>query len=175
MSKRRAVQTRRAVRSEPTSAERRDGVPIRATKALSDTPGSHVRRSVLYAAKSNEDKRGSIEIQIADCRAEAEGEEVAEVYTDEGFSAYYGNRGDGLADAQAHCERLADEGIEGTLRAQHSDRLARGNVKRARHLVEIALWAMKAGVRVRCVHDPQTFESLLQAVVTGDRNFEDSD
>ena len=32
---------------------------------------------------------------------------------------------------------------------QHSDRLARGNAKQARHLVEIVTWAIKHDVTIR--------------------------
>ena len=58
--------------------------------------------------------------------------------------------------------------------AQHSDRLARGDGRTARHAVEIALWALKRDVRVRTIQDPDTFRDLLYAVVTGQRNHEDS-
>jgi hypothetical protein len=43
---------------------------------------------------------------------------------------------------------------------QHSDRLARGDGRSARHLVEIALWALKVGVTLRCVEDLDTFRDL---------------
>ena len=57
---------------------------------------------------------------------------------------------------------------------QHSDRLARGDGRVARHAVEIALWALKRDVRVRTIQDPDTFRDLIYAVVTGQRNHEDS-
>jgi hypothetical protein len=57
---------------------------------------------------------------------------------------------------------------------QHSDRLARGDGKLARHVVEIALWAIKADVKIRSLQDPDTFRDLLYAVVSGQRNHEDS-
>ena len=46
-------------------------------------------RAVVYAAKSTEDKRGSIATQLRDCRdlAECEGWEVVGEFRDEGFSA----------------------------------------------------------------------------------------
>jgi Recombinase/Homing endonuclease associated repeat/Recombinase zinc beta ribbon domain len=44
----------------------------------------------------------------------------------------------------------------------------------ARHTVEIALWGLKHDVRVRTLQDPETFRDLLYAVVTGQRNNEDS-
>ncbi len=43
-----------------------------------------------------------------------------------------------------------------------------------RHTVEIALWALKSDVVVRSIEDPYTFRDLLNAVVTGQRNHEDS-
>ena len=58
--------------------------------------------------------------------------------------------------------------------AQHSDRLARGDGRSARHAVEIALWAMKHDVAVHTLQDPDTFRDLLYAVVVGQRNHEDS-
>jgi DNA invertase Pin-like site-specific DNA recombinase len=127
--------------------------------------------AVLYAAKSTEDNRGSIPSQLADGRNFAceEGLEVVAEYSEQEVSAYKGNRGPELAAALEHVER-----IKGTLVAQHSDRLARGDGKRARHLVEIALWARKVGVEIRCVQDPSTFENLVLAAVMGERNMEDS-
>src|SRR4051812_22334564 len=106
--------------------------------------------AVIYAAKSTADVRGSIPDQIADCRALARGTsmalEVVGEYSDEAASAYKGNRGAGLVRALQHAER---EGA--TLIVQHSDRLARGDGDQARHLVELVLWARKAGVTLRSV------------------------
>jgi hypothetical protein len=50
---------------------------------------------------------------------------------------------------------------------QHSDRIARGAGKTARHVVEVALWAGKADVTIRSLQDGDTFRDLLYAVVTG--------
>jgi hypothetical protein len=44
----------------------------------------------------------------------------------------------------------------------------------ARHLIEVLLEARKKGFTLRSVEDDSTFESLLMAVVMGDRNHEDS-
>jgi DNA invertase Pin-like site-specific DNA recombinase len=137
--------------------------------------------AVAYAAKSNEDTHGSIETQLADARelARRDGLDLPpeREFKDEAKSAYHGNRGPNLARAMAECERLAREGDEDhkpVLIVQHSDRLARGDAKQAKHLVEYALWAIKAGVTIRSMQDPQTFGDLLYAVVTGQRNHEDS-
>lgn len=132
---------------------------------------------VIYAAKSTEDKRGSIPDQVDDCRgaiAREPGRRIVGEYTDEAFSAFTGNRGPGLVEAMDRVAELATEQGTAELWAQHSDRLARGDGRSARHAVEIALWALKRDVRVRTVQDPDTFRDLLYAVVTGQRNHEDS-
>lgn len=53
------------------------------------------QKPVLYAAKSTEDKRGSIPGQLDDCRAFAaeSGLEVIAEYSEADVSAYSGNRG----------------------------------------------------------------------------------
>jgi DNA invertase Pin-like site-specific DNA recombinase len=133
---------------------------------------------VLYAAKSTEDRRGSIPGQLEECRAliaSGSGRVVAGEYTDEAFSAFTRDRGPGLAEAMHHAEDLAAEHGTAELWVQHSDRLARGDGQRARHTVEIALWAIKRHVKIRTVQDPDTFRDLLYAVVTGQRNHEDSE
>jgi len=129
------------------------------------------QQAVIYAAKSTEDKRGSIPTQLEDCRAFAEraGLEVVGEYADEAASAWSGDRGAELAAALDHTERLG-----AALLVQHSDRLARGDARQARHLIEIYLWALKAGVALRSVQDDSTFENLIMAVVMGERNTEDS-
>jgi DNA invertase Pin-like site-specific DNA recombinase len=132
--------------------------------------------SVVYAAKSTDDPRGSIDTQTADCEVlcAREGLTVEETYSDEAKSAYHGSRGDGLVQAREHAERLAAEYGSCALVVQHTDRLARGDGVAATHLVEILLWGMKAGVRIRSVQDDRTGESILDAAMTGTRNFEDS-
>lgn len=132
---------------------------------------------VVYAAKSTEDRRGSIPDQLRECRELIHGDRERELvgeYVDERFSAFSANRGPGLVDAMQHAEEIVLEHGHAELWVQHSDRLARGDGIRARHTVEIGLWALKRGVSVRCVQDPDTFRDLLYAVVTGQRNHEDS-
>jgi hypothetical protein len=73
-----------------------------------------------------------------------------------------------------HVAELAGEHVGAELWALHSDRLARGDGRSARHAVEVALWALKREIKVRTVEDPDTFRDLLYAVVTGQRNHEDS-
>jgi DNA invertase Pin-like site-specific DNA recombinase len=132
---------------------------------------------VVYAAKSTEDRRGSIPDQVGDCREAIDregGRTCLSEYVDESFSAFRHSRGPGLRDAMQHAEDLVDKRGSAELWAQHSDRLARGDGRTARHAVEIALWALKRGISVRTVQDPGTFHDLLYAVVTGQRNHEDS-
>ena len=132
---------------------------------------------VIYAAKSTEDLRGSIPEQLRECREMVEADprrSVVAEYKDEAFSAYRRDRGPGLRDATQHAEDLAAEYGVAELWAQHSDRIARGDGRMARHTVEVALWALKNDVRVRTLQDPGTFHDLLYAVVTGQRNNEDS-
>jgi DNA invertase Pin-like site-specific DNA recombinase len=132
---------------------------------------------VIYAAKSTEDRRGSIPDQLQECRGIIEADAtrtVAGTYSDEAFSAFHRSRGPGLVDAMQHVGELAHERGEAELWALHSDRLARGDGRSARHAVEIALWGLKRDVKIRTVQDPDTFRDLLYAVVTGQRNHEDS-
>lgn len=135
--------------------------------------------AIVYAAKSTEDKHGSIPDQLGDCRAlaEREGWDVLAEHSDEGFSGYSGNRGPGLADAR----RIAAEaaGVHGScvLVVQHSDRLARGagdTPDSAEHLAEILFWARRHRVELRSVQDDSTFTNPLLVFAMGERNHEDS-
>jgi site-specific DNA recombinase len=127
---------------------------------------------ILFAAKSTVDAKGSIGTQLADGRklAERESIEVVAEYSDEAASAYSGNRGSNLKRAMAECERLAPC----TLIVQHSDRLARGDGKKAKHLLSYALWAIEHDVTIRSVQDPKTFDDLVYTAIEGHRNNEDS-
>jgi site-specific DNA recombinase len=128
-------------------------------------------QAVLYAAKSTEDIHGSIPTQLDDGRklAEQEGLEVVGEYSDEAASAYKGDRGPELAAALEHAERVG-----ASLIVQHSDRLARGDGKQARHLAELFFFANRVGVVLRSVQDDSTFQNPVLAVVMGERNMEDS-
>jgi hypothetical protein len=94
-------------------------------------------RAIVCAAKSTEDTRGSIRTQLADGRAMAArgGWQVAGEYVDEAASAWTGNRGAELASAMEQAEQIAPC----VLLVQHSDRLARGDGRTARHLGELYL------------------------------------
>jgi DNA invertase Pin-like site-specific DNA recombinase len=138
---------------------------------MSSTHGSRMPEGICYAAKSSADPRNSIGTQLADARqlAQREGLEVVGEYQDESFSAYSRSRGPGLEAAMEHAERIG-----GTLIVQHSDRLARGDVRTAMHLVEYVIWAIKANVTLRSVQDDDAVRDLLYAAVNGQRNHEDS-
>lgn len=127
--------------------------------------------AVLYAAKSTEDKRGSIPTQFADGRefAEREGLAVVGEYADESASAWTGNRGPQLAAALDHAEQVG-----GSLICQHSDRLARGDGVQARHLVQLVLESKARGIRLRSVQDDSSLDNVLMAAAMGERNAEDS-
>lgn len=135
---------------------------------------------VLYAAKSTKDKKGSIQGQLEDGRKLAVEHKLTVVASlnDEDKSAYHGNRGEHLDAAMAECERLVAEQGSCALIVQHSDRLARGDARQARHLVEFTLWSIKTGVRIISKQDPETFPegdyALLMGAVAGQRNHQDS-
>jgi len=132
--------------------------------------------AIIYAAKSTADEHDSIPGQLKDCRKLAgdAGLEVGRAFQEASQSGYSKSRGGQLKAALDECERLAAGGEKVALVVQHSDRLARGDGKKAKHLVEYALWAIKTGVTIRSVEDDHTFGDLLYAVVTGQRNHEDS-
>jgi DNA invertase Pin-like site-specific DNA recombinase len=127
--------------------------------------------AVFYAAKSTEDKRGSIATQLEDCRAgaEAEGRQVIGEFSDEAASAFKGNRGSGLIAAK---DAAIQSGAE--LWVQHSDRLARGDGITADHLAEVWFALRRHGVRLRSVQDDSNLEDAIRVVLIGERNFEDS-
>src|SRR4051794_26215240 len=111
--------------------------------------------AVIYAAKSTQDARGSIPTQLADCceMAEREGWQVLDEFQDEAASAYSGNRGPGLEDAINAAVRAAAEHGTCVLVAQHSDRFARGDGRKARHLGGLFFDMRAAGVELRSVQD----------------------
>jgi DNA invertase Pin-like site-specific DNA recombinase len=135
---------------------------------------------VLYAAKSTLDPHGSIPEQLTDGRqlAAARGFDVVAEYQDEAASAYHGDRGPGLASALQECEQLSAQGSSCVLIVQHSDRLARGDAKQARHLIEVVLWAIKNDVQLLSCQDPEMLAggdmALLLGAIGGMRNHQDS-
>src|SRR3954467_11320059 len=87
--------------------------------------------AVHYAAKSTQDRHLSIPTQFEECREKSakEGWTIAtgDEFYDEGFSAYSGNRGNGLARAKARAIELARVHGRCLLVAQAADRFARGS------------------------------------------------
>lgn len=134
---------------------------------------------VQYAAKSTEDVRGSIRTQHDDTarliEKEGEGRFVyGDPQSDERASAYHGNRGPGLAKARRLAEEAAAKHGGAELWVQHSDRLARGDARKAQHLGELYFWAIKLNISLRSVQDDATFTNPLLAFAMGERNAEDS-
>lgn len=131
-----------------------------------------MRPAVLYNAKSDEDKKGSIGTQLQDGRRHAAGAglTVAGEFSEDDKTAWKGNRGPKLIAAMDLCERLADEHGSCTLIVQHSDRLARGDGKRAKHLLHYMLWAVEHDVALVSVQDPQALTSFVMGAVAGDQN-----
>ena len=136
---------------------------------------------VIYAAKSTQDRRGSIPTQIEDCRRAAaeRGWQIVSEHTDEGFSAYSRNRGPGLARARAEAGKLAAEvGAPVMLLAQHSDRFSRGGGDRpgaAEALVEIWHAERRRSVHLRSVEDDFDLQSSASVANIGERNRADSE
>ena len=133
--------------------------------------------AVLYAAKSTEDLHGSIPTQLEDCRAlaEREGWEVVKEFTDEGFSAYSGNRGPGLRRAEDVAVAAAGEHGRCVILAQHSDRISRGAgdaPDAADHLAELYFRWKRHGVVMWSCGEGEL--DGLRAFVSGERNTEDS-
>lgn len=149
---------------------------------MSTNGASRPEPAVLYAAKSTEDKHGSIPDQLArtSALATAMAWDVHDRFSDEGFSAYSSNRGPGLQQAKARAVELAALHGRCHLVALHSDRIARGAGDApgaAEHLVEVVAFLRRHGVILRTVEDDLFADErigLLMAAVQGQRNAEDS-
>src|SRR4051812_13204215 len=153
------------------------GRPARARAGGRAGHGALMDRDLRYAAKSTQDAKGSTDRQHQRMEAaiQAEGREpYGRPYVDEAKSGYHGNRGQDLDAVMAEAERLVAQGDQVRLWFDHSDRSSRGAGVEARHTVEVMLWALKAGVELRSVRDPDTFRSLSSAASMGDRNHGDS-
>jgi DNA invertase Pin-like site-specific DNA recombinase len=139
--------------------------------------------AILYAAKSTEDRRESIPGQLATCRewCDREGFTVIDEYKDEGFSAYSGNRGEGLRAAREHAARIAEEqGCVVMLVCRHSDRISRGAGDKpgaSQALVEIWHASRRANVHLRSTSrsDDRDLETSAGAASIGERNRADSE
>ncbi len=135
---------------------------------------------VIYAAKSTEDRRGSIPGQLAECRAMAarEGWTVVGEFRDEGFSAYKRSRGPGLADARDLAAQAArSHGAPAMLLSVHSDRISRGagdSPDAAEALIEIWHAERRRNVHLRSVEDDYDLRTSASVANIGERNRADS-
>lgn len=132
---------------------------------------------VIYAAKSTEDKHGSIPTQLADCRELAERQEwqVVDEFSDEAFSAYSGNRGPGLERAKQVAADTAAEHGRCALVAQDADRFARGagdEPGAADHLGEVYFTMKRQAVELWTVRSGHL--DLLRAAIEGERSHDES-
>ncbi len=130
--------------------------------------------AVIYCSKSTEDRHGSIPTQLDDCRALAEhkGWAVMGEFSDEGFSAYHGNRGPGLARARA----AAAEHAPCVIVVQDVDRLARGagdEPGAADHLGELFFALRRQRIRLWSVRTGEV--DSLRAVMEGERSHGESE
>src|SRR5262245_54001319 len=93
--------------------------------------------AILYGAKSSGDEHASIPSQLAAIRDAIEhegGREIIGEHSDEAVSAFRKSRGPGLAAAIVAAEHAAAERGKSELWCFDSDRCARGDGRRARHL-----------------------------------------
>ena len=103
------------------------------------------------------------------------GWEVGGVFSDEGFSAFSGNRGPGLERAKALAIATAAEHGNCVLVAQDADRFARGAGDApgaADHLGEVYFVMKRAGVKLWTVRSGEL--DLLRAAIEGERSHDES-
>lgn len=157
------------------------GLRIARTRGNTEAMSEPQTPAVLYAAKSTQDKHESIPGQLEECRemARDNGWTVVGEYSDEGFSAYSGNRGPDLAAAlEAAAKAAADYGTQAMLVAQHSDRFSRGGGDEpdaARALIEIWHAERRRNVHLRSVEDDFDLQSSASVANIGERNRADSE
>lgn len=136
--------------------------------------------AVIYAAKSTQDRHASIPTQIEDARemAEREGWTIVGEYSDEGFSAYSGNRGPGLEKAkQAAADAAREHGTTAMLIAQAHDRFARGAGDRPgapQSLGELWHELRRLDVHLRTVEDDFELRDPQSVAAIGQRAHLDS-
>jgi site-specific DNA recombinase len=113
--------------------------------------------AVIYAAKSTPDEHDSVPDQLATCRerAEHEGREVVDVFSEDDVSGYRQSRGPKLEAAMAAAKAAAAEHGQAELWVFHSARLARGSGRKneARALGEVFYDLKRHGVTLRSVQD----------------------
>lgn len=130
-------------------------------------------RTILYAAKSTEDRKDSIGGQLDAIRKAiaAEGDrEVIGEHSDENVSGFRKSRGPEL---EAAIER-AKAAAPSELWCFDPDRLARGNGVEARHLGKLYFDLLEADVKIRAVSGDDDLKDPIRAVLRGERNTQDS-
>lgn len=140
---------------------------------------SETTACIIYAAKSTKDRHLSIPEQLDDCRemAKENGWEIVGEFKDEGFTAFTGNRGPGLASAIDLAKRTAAERGRAFILAQHTSRFARGdgaapNAPRA--LVELWHEWARANVRGRTVENDYALQTSVAAATQGEADHAES-
>jgi DNA invertase Pin-like site-specific DNA recombinase len=139
-----------------------------------------MQQAVIYAAKSTEDRHGSIPTQLEDARemCEREGWEAIGEFSDEGFSGYSGDRGPELERAFAAADAAAaasDEIVAFVV--QHSDRISRGaglKPNDPKALIEIWHEQRRLNVHLHSVQDDHDLRSSSSVANLGERNHKDS-
>lgn len=136
--------------------------------------------AVLYGAKSTQDKHRSIPTQLAEGRemAQARGWTVVGEFSDEGFSAYSGNRGPDL-EAAKRCaaQAAAEHARTAMLIAQAHDRFARGAGDRPgapQSLGELWHEMRRRDVWLRTVEDDEELRDEASVAAIGRRAHIDS-
>jgi site-specific DNA recombinase len=133
-----------------------------------------------WRAMPAQDKHGSIPTQLQEVRelAKREGWRIVSEHSDEGFSAYNGNRGPGLEAAkQAAAKAAAEYGTTCMLVAWRSDRFARGAGDKpgaADSLVEIWHEMRRQNVQLRTVRNDYTMHDPVLLAVEAKRIHEES-
>ena len=136
--------------------------------------------AVIYGAKSTQDRHDSIPTQVEECRqmAEENGWMVVAEFTDEGFSAYSGNRGPGLKQARrAAADAAREYGTTAMLVAQAHDRFARGAGDRpgaSESLGEVWHATRRVDVHLRAVEDDEELRDEASVAAIGRRAYIDS-
>lgn len=137
--------------------------------------------AVLYAAKSTADRRRSIATQLEDAawKCEEEGwEVVGRPFSDEGFSAYRGDRGPDLADAiKLAAAEAKRRGEPVMLVAQAVDRFARGAGDApgaARHASELWHELRRRNVHMRTAEDDEATRDAGSIAAAGEAAMRES-
>jgi DNA invertase Pin-like site-specific DNA recombinase len=137
--------------------------------------------AVVYAAKSTQDRRRSIDTQLEDARwkcAEEGWDIIGRPFSDEGFSAYRGNRGPDLAAAiEFAAAEAARRGAPVMLVAQAVDRVARGAgdaPNSARHASELWHELRRRDVWMRTAEDDEATRDAGSIAAAGEAAMRES-